>query len=164
MNLFDVTIVISALLCSLVAGFLFAYAIVIMPGIKNLDDKLFIKTFQITDKVIQDNHPLFIIVWLGSAISLIVCAFTGYTKLQGLDFYLLLFVTTAYLVGVQISTIVIHLPLNNQLQTYDVETMSTAELRDARSKFESRWNQSNRIRTVIACAVTLLLILLAIRQ
>ena len=163
MTTFEVMLIISAFLCSLVAGFLFAYAIVIMPGIKNLEDKQFIKAFQITDRVIQNNHPLFIIVWVGSVISLIICALTGFAKLHGLDFALLLLATATYLVGVQISTFVIHLPLNNKLQEYDVEIMSSEDVLQDRSRFETRWNRSNDIRTVIACGVALILIILAFR-
>ncbi|KZY64307.1 MULTISPECIES: DUF1772 domain-containing protein [unclassified Oleiphilus] len=164
MSIFDVMLALCTLLCSLVAGLLFAYAIVIMPGIKNLEDKQFIKAFQVTDRVIQDNHPVFLFVWVGSAISLIFCAFTGFSKLQGLDFFLLLSVTAAYLAGVQISTIAIHLSLNNKLQACDVETISVEELHKARIGFEPRWNQSTQIRTIIACVVIFLLIVLALRQ
>ena len=108
MMFFDITLVLSALLCSLVAGFLFSYAIVVMPGIKQLDDKQFIKTFQITDRVIQDNHPVFLLVWVGSAISLIACAAVGFANLQGVDFILLLLATVTYLLGVQVATIVMY--------------------------------------------------------
>ena len=38
-DLLTISLALSLLLCSLVAGFLFAYAVVIMPGIKNLDDE-----------------------------------------------------------------------------------------------------------------------------
>lgn len=146
------------------AGFLFAYAIVVMPGIKALDNKQFIKAFQVTDRIIQDNNPIFLLVWVGSAVSLIVCVISGFTKLQGIDLILLVIATVIYLVGVQVSTIVVHLPLNNELQKYDVENMDEKELRAARAGFEPRWNRSNNIRTVIACCVSFLLILLAIKQ
>ena len=69
MIILNIALVLSALLCSFVAGFLFAYAIVVMPGLKELDDKHFIKAFQVTDRVIQNNHPLFLSVWIGSAIA-----------------------------------------------------------------------------------------------
>ena len=164
MSTFEIALLLSAFLCSLVAGFLFAYAIVVMPGIKNLDDKPFIKAFQVTDRIIQDNNPIFLLVWVGSAVSLIVCAISGYAKLQGVDLILLLLATISYIVGVQASTIVVHLPLNNGLQKYDVENMGEKELRTARAGFEPRWNRSNNIRTVIACCVSFLLILLAIKQ
>lgn len=162
--MFDLSLVLSTLLCALVAGFLFAYAIVVMPGINTLDDKGFIKAFQVTDGVIQNNQPLFLFVWIGSAVALLVCFVTGFSVLECLDFWLLSVATIAYLLGVQVSTIVIHLPLNNRLQTYDVEAMNDDELRQVRLGFEPRWNRSNQIRTVIASCVSLLLIIVALRQ
>jgi len=162
--MFDLSLVLSTLLCALVAGFLFAYAIVVMPGINTLDDKGFIKAFQVTDGVIQNNQPLFLFVWIGSAVVLLVCFVTGFSSLEGLDFWLLSVATIAYLLGVQVSTIVIHLPLNNRLQRYDVEAMNDDELRQVRLGFEPRWNRSNQIRTVIASCVSLLLIIVALRQ
>ena len=153
----------SILLCSLVAGFLFAYAIVIMPGLKQLDDKQFIVSFQVTDRIIQNNQPIFLLVWLASAVALIVCAIYGLGELQGINLFLLVSATLAYIMGVQALTIAIHLPLNNRLQQLDVESMQASELHLERSEFESRWNRANSIRTVIACLVTALLIILAIR-
>ena len=164
MIIFNTALVLSTLLCSLVAGFLFAYAIVIMPGLKELDDKQFIKAFQVTDRVIQNNHPLFLLVWIGSAIAVIVCAMYGLGKLHGIDFLLLLLATVGYLMGVQASTIAVHLPLNNQLQEIDVENTSQEGLQAARAGFEPRWNRSNKIRTAIACCVSILLIVLVLRQ
>ena len=134
-----------------------------MPGIKSLNDREFIRTFQVTDRVIQNNQPIFIFVWVGSAIALIVCAFFGIGRLQGVDFFLLAFATLTYLFGVQISTIVIHLPLNNKLQKLDIDTMNEIELKAAREGFEPRWNTSNRIRTVISGFVSILLIILLTR-
>ena len=163
MNLFDFSLLLSTLLCSLVTGFLFAYAVVIMPGIKSLDDAQFLRVFQVTDRVIQDNHPLFMLVWVGSAISLLLCAVLGFGRLQGLDLGLLLGATAIYLFGVQASTIRIHLPLNNALQVLQLETLSETGLREARNKFEDRWNRSNRIRTMLACCTSALLIVLVFR-
>lgn len=164
MSVFEIALVLSALLCSLVAGFLFAYATVIMPGIKSFDDKQFIQTFQITDRIIQNNHPLFLLVWGGSAIASIVCIFSGFGKLQGIDFFLLILAAAGYLIGVQGSTIIVHLPLNNKLQKIDVDMMDEEELKAARIAFEPRWNKSNEIRTAIACCASLLLIILVFRQ
>jgi len=164
MNVFEMTLISSAFLCTLVAGFLFSFAVVVMPGIQNFNDKQFIKTFQVTDRVIQNNHPVFLFVWLGSVISIIACAVSGFAKLQGVDFVLLLLAIVGYIAGVQISTMVVHLPLNNALQAYDVEAMCDEELCAARKRFEPRWIRSNKIRTIIACCVSFILIVLAVRQ
>ncbi len=65
-----------------------------------------------------------------------------------------------YLLGVQLPTAVINVPLNNQLQTLDTTRMASAEIAAARQQFEPRWNQWNRIRTAVATLVALLLIIL----
>lgn len=66
MEIFQAILLLTTLLCSLVAGFLFAFAVVIMPGIKNLDDGDFLSSFRAMDGVIQNSQPLFIMVWVGS--------------------------------------------------------------------------------------------------
>lgn len=164
MNIFQTALIISAFLCSLVAGFLFAYAIVVMPGIKNLNDREFIRTFQVTDRIIQNNQPVFMLVWVGSAIAILVSALFGIGRLQGVDLFLLALAALAYILGVQVSTIAIHLPLNNKLQTLDVNALNETDVKAARNNFEPRWNTSNLIRTAIASCVSVLLIILLFRQ
>jgi uncharacterized membrane protein len=164
MGIFHTALILSAFLCSLVAGFLFAYAIVVMPGIKNLNDRDFIRAFQVTDRIIQNNHPVFMLVWLGSVIAMIVSIIYGLGRLQGIDLCLLAAATFAYVFGVQVSTIAIHLPLNNKLQALDIDAMHETDLKVARTDFEPRWNTANLIRTAIACCVSLLLLMLLFRQ
>ena len=69
MDLLDISLIFSIILCSLVSGFIFTYAIVVMPGLSNLNDKEFIRSYQVTDAVIQNNQPLFILTWKGSIVS-----------------------------------------------------------------------------------------------
>lgn len=42
-----------------------------MPGLSNLNDKDFLRAFQVTDAVIQNNQPLFMFTWIGSILSLL---------------------------------------------------------------------------------------------
>ena len=53
MELLDISLIFSILFCSLVGGFIFTYAIVVMPGLSNLNDKDFLRAFQVTDAIIQ---------------------------------------------------------------------------------------------------------------
>ena len=74
MDLLDISLIFSITLCSLVSGFIFTYAIVVMPGLSKLNDKEFIRAFQVTDSVIQNNQPILcpswdISVWLDNAVS-----------------------------------------------------------------------------------------------
>lgn len=164
MVVLDIALVLSTWMCSLVAGLLFSYAILVMPGFKRLDNKSFIRAFQVTDRIIQNNHPLFLLVWLGSIVSIIVFAVSGFGELTGIDFFLMLLALVAYIFGVQIPTMIIHLPLNNILQKVDVDHANEDELRVERIKFEHRWNKSNEIRTCMACSVSLILIVLNLKR
>ncbi|MDG2033566.1 MAG: hypothetical protein P8J29_06490, partial [Rhodospirillales bacterium] len=71
MAFFTGLLVASALLCALVTGFVFTYAVIVMPGLKKLGDREFIRAFQATDEIIQNNQPIFMVVWVGSIISVV---------------------------------------------------------------------------------------------
>jgi uncharacterized membrane protein len=163
MDLIGIAVFLSTLLCSLVAGFLFAFAAVVMPGIKSLSDHDFLQAFKVMDRVIQNNQPIFILVWLGSAVALLILAVLGIWQLEGIDRFLAIISCATYLFGVQLPTATINIPLNNQLQTQDLDSMSEHALGEARMTFESPWMRWNSIRTVLATLTTALLILLLIR-
>jgi uncharacterized membrane protein len=159
-TLFPILLILATLLCALTTGLLFTFAVVTMPGIRSLNDGEFIRAFQVMDGVIQNNHPLFILVWLGSVLALLLTAVLGFGQMDTVSKAILLAATTLYLLGVQLPTGVINVPLNNQLQTLDVGKMTQGAQATARRNFEPRWNRWNRMRTAVATLVTTLLILL----
>lgn len=163
MDLFQIALIFAAFLCSLVAGFLFAFAVVVMPGIRNLNNREFIRAFQAMDGIIQNNQPVFLTVWLGSIIALIIAAVLGIGHLDAAGPWFLIFSTFAYLLGVQLPTFTINLPLNNRLQSLNVDAMDEPAQEAARETFEDRWNRWNAIRTVLSCLVSALLIVLIFR-
>lgn len=163
MGIFYICLILATLLCSLVAGFLFAFAVVVMPGIKTLDDTGFIRAFQVIDGVVQNNQPIFLVVWIGSAIALIAAAVSGFGGLGVADRFIMISALALYLLGVQFSTIVVNIPLNNRLQSVKIDSMDEAALKAGREAFEPRWNRWNVIRTFIAIVVTMLLIVLLLR-
>jgi len=163
MDLIRIAVFLSTLLCSLVAGFVFAFAVVVMPGIKSLSDHNFLQAFKVMDRVIQNNQPIFILVWLGSAVALLISAVLGIWQLEGIDRFLVIIACATYLFGVQLPTATINIPLNNQLQTQDLDSMSESALSEVRMTFETPWIRWNSIRTVLATLTTALLILLLVR-
>lgn len=162
-TIFPIILILAALFTTLVTGLLFGFAIVVMPGIKNLADRDFIRSFQEMDGIIQNNQPLFILVWLGSALLLLTSAIIGFRQVAGGERIILITATFIYILGVQLPTIAINVPLNNKLQMLNVDTMDPTAQATARSNFEPRWNQWNGIRTVFsALSSTLLNVLLFI--
>ena len=164
MDILDVSLVFSVLSCSLAAGFILTYAIVVMPGLSGLDDKAFMRAFQLTDGVIQNNQPVFMLIWLGSIIS-VSAAIVSSMVIAGLsEAWVVVLVGAVYLVGVQGITMSIHLPLNGRVQKLDIDNLDDQTLSEERLKIETKWNYFNNIRTAIAVLVSLsLLIILSLR-
>ena len=164
MDLLDISLIFSITLCSLVSGFIFTYSVVVMPGLSKLNDKDFLKAFQVTDAVIQNNQPLFMFTWIGSILAVLATILVSLVSIGFTETWLIVLVAFAYLLGVQGITVAIHIPLNNQIQRIKIEDLNYEALADQRLKFEKKWNFFNYIRTSIAISVSvLLLILLAIR-
>lgn len=160
MNFLEVSLILSTLSCSLVTGFIFTYAVIVMPGFSKLNDKDFIRAFQVTDNVIQNNQPLFMLIWIGSILSVISTIAFSIFNINA-DYSILIMSTGFfYLIGVQGLTISIHIPLNNKIQKIDVDKEDELKLNEVRKEFEIKWNYYNRIRTVVAFNVTTLLMLI----
>ena len=159
MDFLDVSLILSILSCTLVTGFILTYAVVVMPGLSKLDDKEFIKAFQVTDGVIQDNQPLFILTWLGSVISVVGAILSSIISVGLPEAWLIVFVGVVYLLGVQGITLSVHLPLNNHIKKINIEKTDHQTLSVEREKFETRWNFFNTIRTAISFLVSLTLLL-----
>ena len=160
MEILNISLFFSTLLCSLVTGFILTYAIVVMPGLSKLDDKEFIKAFQVTDGIIQNNQPIFILIWVGSIISVVSTIIISIFTLGILEGWKIIFVSLVYLLGVQVITIIIHLPLNKRIQNIDINSTNLQSLNEERKNFETKWNYFNNIRTVIAVLVTLFFLLI----
>ena len=152
-------LVIATLLVSLVAGFLWAFSSVVMPGIARLSDREFVRAFQELDGIIQRGNPLFFLIWAGSAVVLLVVAVAGVVLLQGVPRTLLLCAAGVYLLAVQLPTATINIPLNNALHSCDANDQAANAVGDARAAFEARWNHWNRRRTLAAGLAAILLLL-----
>ena len=160
MDLLDIALIFSITLCSLVGGFTFTYAIVVMPGLSSLNDRDFIRAFQVTDAVIQNNQPLFMLTWIGSIVSLLSSVFISALNFGLSDTWLIVLISAVYLLGVQGITIAIHIPLNNRLQKVIIEKLSDNAITEERIRFERKWNFFNNVRTIISISVCLLLLVI----
>ena len=143
----------STLSCALVTGFVFTYAVIVMPGLAKLTDKEFIRAFQVTDELIQNNQPIFMIVWVGSVISVISTLIVSLMGPYSVETVLVIIAGFVYLLGVQGLTVLVHLPLNRRIQTVNVEEWDASALREERLLFETRWIRFNWIRTLIGLGV-----------
>lgn len=158
-TIFSNMLVLAAFLCTLATGFVLLFAIVVMPGIGTLNDRDFLQAFQVIDRVIQNNQPLFILIWVGSAVALLIATVLGFRQLEGISRILLLVAAIVYVFGMQLPTIAINIPLNNQVQELNFDTLEDAPAVAEREHFEPRWNRWNMIRTAFASIASVLLLI-----
>ena len=164
MDVLDISLIFSILFCTMVTGFIFTYAVIVMPGFSKLDDKEFLRAFQVTDGIIQNNQPLFMLTWIGSIVSVLGTVFCAILSLELRGSFLIILCGVVYLLGVQGITMSIHLPLNNKVQELMLDELSNQILKEQRSTFEETWNFYNNIRTALAFSVSLLfLVFLTLR-
>jgi len=124
-----------------------------MPGLAKLTDREFIRAFQVTDELIQNNQPIFMIVWVGSVISVMSMLIASFMGPYSVDTVLVIIAGFVYLLGVQGLTVLVHLPLNRRIQTVNVEERDASALREERLLFETRWIRFNWIRTLTGLGV-----------
>lgn len=153
----------ATLLVALVAGIVLTFAIVVMPGIRALGGRDSLRAFQAMDRIIQNNQPVFMVVWLGSALSLIATTAVGIAALSGVDRLLIGTACLLYICGVQVPTAIVNVPLNNQLQRVDLPSASEEEIASLVNAFEARWVRWNTIRTVISLIVSAFLLAILVR-
>ena len=160
LTLLDVALVVATVSCALVAGLVFGFAVVVMPGIAKLSDRDFLRAFKRMDRIIQNRQPLFMLVWVGSIVSVVLMLVLGTLQLRGVARHLLWFASGLYLMAVQGPTLRFNIPLNNAVQALDLEQLTDPELAEARAQFEAPWNRWNRFRTVAAIVSVVALLLL----
>ncbi|MEM8782227.1 MAG: DUF1772 domain-containing protein [Planctomycetota bacterium] len=164
MTIYLALLALATLLVTLVAGFLVAFLLIVMPGLARLPDAEFIRGFQTIDGIIQDGEPRFLTLWLGSAVVLLAAAVAGWFALPSFDATLVTAAATLYIAGLQLPTVTKNIPLNNALQRIDTQAVPDESLADARAAFEAPWNRWNAIRTGVALATSALLLLVLVRQ
>ena len=164
MDFLDISLIFSILSCSLVTGFIFTYAIVVLPGFSKLDDKEYIRAFQVTDEVIQNKQPLFMLTWIGSILSVLGAILASILSPDLGETWFIVLIGVVYLVGVQGITITIHLPINNHIKDLNLDELDNQTLMKERLKLETKWNYFNNIRTGAGLFVIMsLLLVLTVR-
>ncbi|GIR39067.1 MAG: hypothetical protein CM15mP50_5780 [Rhodobacterales bacterium] len=148
MDVLDISLIFSITLCSLVSGFIFTYSVVVMPGLSKLNDKDFLKAFQVTDAVIQNNQPLFMVfldrLYFGY-LSYNISFISKYWVCRGLVNSFSCFCLFIRCTRHNDSN---PYPLNNHIQRIKIEDLNDEVLADQRLKFETKWNFFNTFEQV----------------
>lgn len=155
----DSIMIAAVLCCSLVAGLMFTFAVVVMPGLRRLGDREFLGAFRVVDGVIRGGQPIFLAVWAGSAVLPALAVVVRLLSDGGPVLGLLVAAAAVSVVGVHLPTMTVNVPLNRRLHAVDVGVLDEPDTRLLRREFEPRWTRWNLARTVASVLVVLLLVL-----
>jgi len=136
--------ILATCLIGLMAGFFFAFAIDVVPAMRELDAQAYIATQQIINRVVR-NAP-FAFVYFGAAVTPLLAAAAMYVAGRRREAGLWLAIALVYIGGVFLVTREINVPINNALALWDLAA-PPAQWQQARDD----WNFANLARCVIAC-------------
>jgi uncharacterized membrane protein len=154
----NIVLALTTLTTALIAGLFYAYSCSVNAGLGQLSDSNYILAMQSINRVIQ--NPLFFISFMGTLILLPISTYLHYGQPSLNRFYLLLFATIIYAVGVIGVTALGNIPLNNMLDKFSMQSADNESIAQARLGFEKAWNGFHSIRTV-ASVIALILVILA---
>ncbi len=155
MKLSTIALLVATTLSALMAGLFFAYSVSVSLGLGKLSDSEYIKAMQSINREIQ--NPLFFICFFGTLVLLPYASFQ-YHSLYKTAFALLLAASLLYAIGVFGVTVVINVPLNNQLEAFQLSTANLEQIKAQRAIFENKWNAWNHVRTICSLLSTTLAI------
>jgi len=147
----------AAVTTALIAGLFFTSSVSIIPGLAELSDSEYIRPMQSINRAIQ-NVP-FLLCFLGGAVLLPASAYLWYDNSGDTMFLLLIGASGFYLIGALGITVFGNIPLNNDMDSFDLNTPSDQEMANWRAAFTGRWNRYHHLRTaasLVAFALVLL--------
>ncbi|MCS4304002.1 DUF1772 domain-containing protein [Chryseobacterium sp. BIGb0232] len=154
MKMTIVLLIFTAVLMALIAGLFYAYSCSVVLGLGKLSDVEYLKAMQSINREIL--NPVFFLSFMGTAILLPVSTF--FLRGEQPVFIFLLLATLAYLIGVFGVTVVGNVPMNDQLDQFDISGSTVEAIKQMRENFEARWNFLNNVRTVFSVVSIVLVV------
>lgn len=143
-----ISLIAATVTTGLTAGFLFAFAHDIMPGLRRTDDRTFVAAFQAVDKAVM--NPWFLFCFMGA---LGFTALAAALHIDGDRGSILAWVVVALILYAATIGITgrINVPLNKELQAAGPAD-GIGDLAGVRARFEDTWVRWNVVRTVTSIA------------
>lgn len=156
----NITIIVTLLLTGLSAGLCFTWSNAVTPGIGNLNDLGFLKSFQEMNRAII--NPTFFIVFFGPFFGHILNVYL-YRNQSSSILWMLITAGATYIFGVVLVTVFGNVPLNEILDKTNLQSASIEELKSLRDSFEKKWNRLHMIRT-ISSTTSFIIIIVSLLQ
>lgn len=154
-------LLLTTLLTGLTAGLCFTWNNAVTPGVGQLVDLGYLRSFQEMNRAII--NPTFMIVFFGPFFLHIANIFLLKTTSTTI-LWMAIGSATLYIVGLVLVTIFGNVPLNELLDKTDLMQASVEELQLLREKFENKWNSLHRIRTISSIMSFVILLIICLNR
>ena len=156
-----IVVVLATLLTGLTAGLCFTWNNAVTPGIGQLADIGYLRSFQEMNRSII--NPTFIFVFFGPVFLHIANIFL-FRNSSSAIIWMVVASAALYIIGVVLVTIFGNVPLNELLDKTDLMPASAEEIKLLRDKFEIKWNRLHLIRTISSILSFLVLLIICISR
>lgn len=138
----------------LIAGLFWGWAVAVGPGLAKVNDRTYVATMQAINVAII--NPIFLTAFVGTIFVLAAASALSFGAGDVRRASWLAAAAGTYVVAVFGVTVGGNVPLNNQLEAFDLAAATDSQVSAARDAYERPWNRFHSIRT-IASSVALAL-------
>jgi uncharacterized membrane protein len=138
----------AVLVVGLMAGLLFGWLVSVIPGTSMVEDRTYVRTMQRINVAII--NPAFLLPFLLAPALLGLAAVLEYRAGNRRRGSALGAASVVYLLGVLGVTIGGNIPLNNQLDAFELAAATDTAVAQQRTSYEGPWNRWHGIRTAAA--------------
>ena len=138
----------------LIAGLFWGWSVSVSRGLAGVSDRTYVSTMQSVNRAIL--NPVFLIVFMGSIFVLAGAALAAFLNGETRRGWWMTGAAITYAVGVFGITAAGNVPLNEQLDAFDLEGGTDDAVAAARRKYERPWNRLHYIRSTLSVLVVAL--------
>ena len=140
----------SVVATGLMAGLFYGWSVSVIPGTRRLASTDYVELMQHINREILT--PRVLVPFVGIPLLLAAASVTQFRVGDQRRGVLIAAGALTYLVGVFGVTAARNVPLNDELDAFDLGAATTEQIEDRRQTYEAPWNRWNSVRTVLNVA------------
>lgn len=140
----SISLAVATVLSGLSAGLLYGWWVSVIPGTRRMSGSSYVETMQSVNQAIL--NPAFLAVFLGAPVAIAVAGVVTFIDGESLRTVLLVTALLLYLSTTLATTVRGNIPLNDQLEQFELSSATPTAIGDARDAYEGPWNRLHGVR------------------
>ena len=145
MSLRTLTLFAGLLSSGVIGGFFFGWMVSAVPGLRKVSDEKYISTMQSINREII--NPGFVMPFMVAPVFLAVASLLYFRAGEARKGWWLAAAAVTYVVGVAAVTFGANIPLNDELEAFELATAGDDAISAQRNDYEGPWNRWHSLRS-----------------